>query len=99
MVGDLVPEAEADVVYKLNGENSVMQVDVQDLVVFGINLKASFQIMKNHIENLGKILNKSQQKNVTGGFGFWPTTKEQCMLCGGEWEAPLCALPMNSVCL
>jgi hypothetical protein len=34
----LVLEAEADVVYKLNGDNSVMQEDVLNTVAFGINI-------------------------------------------------------------
>lgn len=45
-----------------------------------------------------KTLNKKEQSSITGG-GFWPTTEYQCDLCGGEWSAPLCALPSNSVCL
>ena len=54
--------------------------------------------MKKSILNLGKALNKAAQKEVLGGFGFWPRTEQQCMNCGGEWSAPLCALSMDSVC-
>jgi len=43
-------------------------------------------------------LNKKEQKTVLGACGFWPTTEENCLLCGGEWEG-ICALPVNSVCL
>lgn len=55
--------------------------------------------MKNNIGNIGKILNKIEQKEVNGGFGFWPRTERECLLCGGEWDSPLCALPIDSVCL
>ncbi|WP_299120386.1 hypothetical protein [uncultured Tenacibaculum sp.] len=53
--------------------------------------------MLKNISNLGSILNKSEQQTIKGGF--WPTTKEQCLRCGGEWGGILCALPMNSPCL
>ncbi|WP_299106613.1 hypothetical protein [uncultured Tenacibaculum sp.] len=55
--------------------------------------------MKKQILNLGTTLARSEQKSINGGFGFWPSTERQCLLCGGEWDAPFCALPMNSVCL
>lgn len=55
--------------------------------------------MKKQILDLGKSLSKIEQVSINGGFGFWPRTEEECLLCGGEWDAPLCALPWNSVCL
>ncbi|CAM1357474.1 MULTISPECIES: hypothetical protein [Tenacibaculum] len=52
--------------------------------------------MFKNVSKLGSILKKSDQKTINGGF--WPTTKEECLRCGGEWGI-LCALPMDSVCL
>ncbi|WP_422091254.1 hypothetical protein [Tenacibaculum ovolyticum] len=52
--------------------------------------------MVKNISNLGSVLNKSEQKSINGGF--WPTTEEECIRCGGEWGR-LCALPMDSVCV
>ncbi|PHO02022.1 hypothetical protein CSC82_20525 [Rhodobacteraceae bacterium 4F10] len=37
-----------------------------DLVVFGINIKVL--IMKKSILNLGKVLNKTDQKQISGGY-------------------------------
>jgi len=57
--------------------------------------------MKKSILNLGKALNRAEQKEVNGG-GFWPRTEKECYLCWGhweEWEFPACALPHDSVCL
>ncbi len=55
---------------------------------------------------LYKILNqkgvqklKRKEKETIKGSGWWPRTEEECLACGGEWGAPLCLLPSNSVCL
>ncbi len=53
--------------------------------------------MKKSILNLGKALNKAEQKTINGGG--WPTNEKDCLLCGGEWGGVLCSLPSNSVCL
>ncbi|WP_420575032.1 hypothetical protein [Kordia sp.] len=53
--------------------------------------------MLKSISNLGIKLSKKEQRQITGGF--WPRTAQACALCGGEWEAPLCALPYNSPCI
>ena len=47
VVGELVQEVEADVVYKRNGDNSVMQEDVHNMVVFGINIIKYSKIPKS----------------------------------------------------
>ena len=52
--------------------------------------------MLKSISNLGTVLNKTEQRNITGGS--WPRNQRDCELCGGEWHAPLCALPSNSPC-
>lgn len=35
-------------------------------------------IMKTRILNLGEILNKTEQKQINGGFGFYCTSSDQC---------------------
>ncbi|WP_298416702.1 hypothetical protein [uncultured Kordia sp.] len=52
--------------------------------------------MLKSISKLGTELSKTQQRNITGGM--WPRTATECYNCGGEWHAPLCALPYNSPC-
>jgi len=46
----------------------------------------------------GPVLSKNEQRKVTGG-GWWPSTRQECENCGGEWSPPLCALPSNSPCI
>ncbi|WP_167571923.1 hypothetical protein [Aquimarina algiphila] len=55
--------------------------------------------MLQSILNLNGVqkLNKNKQQAIKGGA--WPRNEEDCLLCGGEWDFPLCALPANSVCL
>jgi hypothetical protein len=53
--------------------------------------------MLKSISNLGTELSKKEQSQITGGT--WPRNQRECELCGGEWGAPLCALPVNSPCL
>ncbi len=55
--------------------------------------------MLKSILNLNGVekLNRKKQQTIHGGR--WPTNEEDCLLCGGEWGAPLCRLPVNSVCL
>ncbi|MBQ0733154.1 hypothetical protein [Aquimarina celericrescens] len=48
------------------------------------------------LEGVEKLNRKKQQKIHGGG---WPTNERDCILCGGEWGAPLCRLPIDSVCL
>ena len=45
-----------------------------------------------------KELNKKEQTVINGG-GSFPTNEESCLNCGGEWYAPFCQLPSNSICL
>jgi hypothetical protein len=52
--------------------------------------------MLKSISKLGTVLGKKEQSQITGGF--WPRTERECELCGGEWDAPLCALSINSPC-
>ena len=53
--------------------------------------------MLKTISNLGKTLSKTEQKTIEGGG--WPANQKDCVLCGGNWFAPFCELPSNSVCL
>ncbi|EDP98242.1 hypothetical protein U8527_19740 [Kordia algicida OT-1] len=52
--------------------------------------------MLESILKLGTTLSKKEQRQITGGM--WPRTEEACHQCGGEWYAPLCALPHDSPC-
>lgn len=52
--------------------------------------------MLKNILQVGTALNKKEQRHITGGS--WPRTQEACHQCGGEWDAPLCALPYDSPC-
>lgn len=52
--------------------------------------------MLESISNLGTQLSKKEQRKITGGM--WPKNERDCLRCGGEWHAPLCALSMNSPC-
>jgi len=53
--------------------------------------------MLKSISKLGTVLSKEDQRKITGGN--WPTNLQECNFCGGEWTAPLCALPIDSPCL
>ncbi|WP_164484228.1 hypothetical protein [Kordia zhangzhouensis] len=52
--------------------------------------------MLQRISKLGAVLGKKEQRNITGGA--WPRTEQECLNCGGEWHAPLCALSHDSPC-
>jgi len=63
--------------------------------------------MKN-LKNLGKTLNKNEQKKINGGFGqgnTFPFNRQDCEGCGGIWHgdippfAPLCELYHRSPCV
>ncbi|PKV51059.1 hypothetical protein ATE84_3128 [Aquimarina sp. MAR_2010_214] len=41
-------------------------------------------------------LNRTQLQIIKGSG--WPRNEEDCLACGGEWSAPLCALSSNSPC-
>lgn len=41
-------------------------------------------------------LNRKQLQIIKGSG--WPRNEQDCLACGGEWSAPLCALPWNSPC-
>lgn len=44
--------------------------------------------------------NEGEQKAIQGkGISSWPSTEEQCMICGGEWNDPVCRLSMDSPCV
>ena len=44
--------------------------------------------MLKNISNLGKILNKAEQKSINGGMGNCPTyPADECISCGG-YPAP-----------
>lgn len=55
--------------------------------------------MLHRILNLDGVQELDKKKLLTIQGGGWPTNEEDCLACGGEWGAPLCALPSNSVCL
>ena len=57
------------------------------------------KIMLHRILNLDGVQELDKKKLLTIQGGGWPTNEEDCLACGGEWGAPLCALPSNSVCL
>jgi hypothetical protein len=52
--------------------------------------------MLQSISKLGTVLGKKEQSTIKGGA--WPRTEQECLHCGGEWYAPLCALPHDSPC-
>ncbi|WP_095069141.1 hypothetical protein [Tenacibaculum jejuense] len=44
--------------------------------------------MKKSIVNVGKVLNKTEQKNITGGLTVLPACN--CNYSTGKWSHPIC---------
>ena len=53
--------------------------------------------MLKSISNLGTVLNKTEQRKITGG-NWYPRTEEDCHLCNGYWGGRMCALGTDSPC-
>ncbi len=52
--------------------------------------------MLKSILNLGTVLSKKAQSQITGGT--WSQNQRECERCGGGWFAPFCLLSVNSPC-
>ncbi|WP_298516908.1 hypothetical protein [uncultured Kordia sp.] len=55
--------------------------------------------MLKSISNLGTVLDKKEQRQITGK-GMIPVNPRECRFCSGEWleDFGLCALPIGSPC-